>query len=428
MSRLLIRNGRVIDPASNLDEHRDILIENGLIQRVEAGIADEDAEIFDAEGLIVAPGFIDLRARLREPGLEHAETIESGAKAAAAGGFTIVCALPQTQPVNDSATVTSFLVDRAARQSYATILPIGAITQGTEGEQLAEIGSMRDAGAVAVSDGDSTVMSAALMRRAMRYAASFSLTVIDHCEDSTLASEGSVHDGLLSARLGLTGIPASAEETIVARDIILSGETGARFHAAHLSTAAAVELIRRAKREGRPVTAEAAAHQFVLTADDVPGFDSNYKVQPPLRTKADAQALIEGLRDGTLDAVVSDHSPHTGNVKMQEFESCPFGITGLETAVALAIEGLVHGAGLSVNRLIELFTTGPAEVLGRNDLGRILVGSTANLTLLNLERAWTFTPQDTHSISRNSPFYGKSFRGGAAATIHQGRIVWRASE
>lgn len=426
MSRLLIQNGRVIDPATGLDETEDILIEDGVIVRIGIGIDDDGAEVFDATGLIVAPGFIDLRARLREPGLEHAETIESGAKAAAAGGFTVVCALPHTQPVNDSATVTSFLVDRAARQSYAAVLPIGAITHGVEGEQLAEIGSMKAAGAVAVGDGDSTVMSAALMRRAMRYAKSFGLTVIDHCEDASLADGGSVSDGLLSAQLGLTGIPASAEETIVARDIILSGETGARFHAAHLSTEMAVDLIRRAKEEGKPVTAEVAAHQFMLTALDVPGYDSNYKVQPPLRSPEDAAAIVEGLRDGTIDAIVSDHAPHTGNVKMQEFESCPSGITGLETAVGLAIEGLFHEAHLPINRIIELFTTGPAAVLGREDMGRIEVGAAARVTILDLDREWEFTPGATHSMSRNSPFYGKKFRGGPAATINAGKIVWRA--
>jgi dihydroorotase len=426
MSRLLIRNGRVIDPASGLDEREDVLIADGVIERVGVQVDASDAEVFDAEGLIVAPGFIDLRARLREPGLEHAETIESGARAAAAGGFTVVCALPHTQPVNDSATVTSFLVDRAARQSHCTVMPIGAITHGVEGEQLAEIGSMKAAGAVAVCDGDSTVMSAALMRRAMRYAKSFDLTVMDHCEDANLAAGGSVHDGLLSAQLGLMGIPASAEETIVARDIILSGETGARFHAAHLSTEMAVELVRRAKDEGRPVTAEVAAHQFMLTANDVPGYDSNYKVQPPLRTRADADAIIEGLRDGTIDAIVSDHAPHTGNVKMQEFESCPSGITGLETAVGLAIEGLFHEAHLPINRVVELFTTGPAAVLGRTDMGRIEVGAAGRLTLLDLERSWEFTSERTQSMSRNSPFYEKKFRGGPAATINAGKVVWRA--
>jgi dihydroorotase len=426
MSRLLIRNGRVIDPATDLDQLEDVLIVDGLIERIGPSIVDDEAEVFDATGLIVAPGFIDLRARLREPGLEHAETIESGARAAAAGGFTVVCTLPHTQPVNDSATVTSFLVDRAARQSYATVLPIGAITHGIEGEQLAEIGSMKAAGAVAVCDGDSTVMSAALMRRAMRYAASFGLTVIDHCEDASLAEGGSVHDGLLSAQLGLTGIPASAEATIVSRDIILSGETGARFHAAHLSTAMAVELIRRAKAEGKPVTAEVAAHQFMLTANDVPGYDSNYKVQPPFRTQADVEAIIEGLRDGAIDAIVSDHAPHTGNVKMQEFESCPSGITGLETALGLAIEGLFHQSQISINRIIELFTSGPAAVLGRDDMGRIEVGAAARLTLLDLEREWTFTSEMTHSMSRNSPFYGQIFRGGPAATINAGKVVWRA--
>ncbi len=428
MSRLLVRGGRVVDPATGLDGTRDVLLEDGVVRAIEESIDPGDAEVLDAAGLIVAPGFVDLRARLREPGLEHAESIESGAKAAAAGGFTIVCALPQTQPFNDSATVTSFIVDRAARQSHATILPIGGLTQGGKGEQLAEIGAMKAAGVAAVGDGDRTVTHSGLMRRAMRYAASFDLTVIDHCEDPHLSADGDIHEGALSARLGLRGIPASAEETIVARDIILAGETGARFHAAHLSTAAAVELVRQAKANDRPVTAEVSAHHFTLSVADVVDYDSNYKVRPPLRTPHDVAAVLEGLRDGTIDAVVSDHAPHTGNVKMQEFERCPFGVTGLETAVSLAIDRLYHVADISLVRLIDLFTTGPARALGRDDIGRLSVGAAARLTLLDLERRWTFTPEATHSRSRNSPFYGREFRGGPAATIHAGRVVWRASD
>ena len=427
MSRLLIRGGRVVDPATGLDGTRDVLVDDGVIRSVAESIDAGDAEVFDASGLIVAPGFIDLRTRLREPGLEHAETIESGAKAAAAGGFTVVCALPQTKPFNDSATVTSFIVDRAARQDYATVLPIGALTQGGKGEQLAEIGAMRDAGVAALGDGDRTLAHSGLMRRAMRYASSFDLTVIDHCEDPDLSAGGDIHEGDLSARLGLRGIPASAEETIVARDIILAGETGARFHAAHLSTAAAVALVRQAKVDDKPVTAEVSAHHFTLSVDDFVDYDSNYKVRPPLRTPADVAAVLEGLRDGTIDAVVSDHAPHTGNVKMQQFESCPFGITGLETAVGLAIDRLYHAADISLVRLIDLFTTGPARALGRDDIGRIAEGAAARLTLLDLERRWTFTPEETRSRSRNSPFYGREFRGGPAATIHDGRIVWRAA-
>ena len=426
MSRLLIRNGRVVDPASGLDATRDVLIDDGVVARIAEEVEAGDTETIDASGLVVAPGFIDLRARLREPGLEHAETIESGARAAAAGGFTVVCALPQTHPFNDSATVTSFIVDRAARQGHATILPIGGLTQGGKGEQLAEIGAMKGAGVAALGDGDRTVTHSGLMRRAMRYASSFDLTVIDHCEDPHLSNNGDIHEGALSTRLGLRGIPASAEETIVARDIILAGETGARFHAAHLSTAAAVALVRQAKADDQPVTAEVAAHHFTLSVDDIVDYDSNYKVRPPLRSSTDITAVVEGLRDGTIDAVVSDHAPHTGNVKMQEFERCPFGITGLETAVGLAIDRLFHEAGVSLGRLVDLFTTGPARALGRDDIGRLREGAAARLTLLDLERRWTFTPEATRSRSRNSPFYGREFRGGPAATIHNGRVVWRA--
>ncbi len=427
MSRLLIRGGRVIDPATGLDANRDVLVEDGVIRAIAESVDAGDAELFDASGLIVAPGFIDLRARLREPGLEHAETIESGAKAAAAGGFTVVCALPQTQPFNDSATVTSFIVDRAARQSFATVLPIGGLTQGGQGEQLAEIGAMKAAGVAAVGDGDRTVLHSGLMRRAMRYASSFDLTVIDHCEDPHLSNHGDIHEGALSARLGLRGIPASAEETIVARDIILAGETGARFHAAHLSTAAAVDLVRQAKADDKPVTAEVSAHHFTLSVNDIVDYDSNYKVRPPLRPLADVAAVLEGLRDGTIDAIVSDHAPHTGNVKMQEFESCPFGVTGLETAVALAIDRLYHEADISLTRLVDLFTTGPARALGRADLGRLHEGAAARITILDLERRWRFTAESTQSKSRNSPFYGREFRGGPAAVVHNGKIVWAAA-
>lgn len=424
MSRLLIRGGRVVDPAAKLDGTRDVLIDGGRIIAIEETIDAAGAQVLDAAGKIVAPGFIDLRARLREPGLEHAETIETGTRAAAAGGFTAVCAMPHTSPCNDSPTVTRYIRGRAAEHGAVRVLPVGALTHGCKGEQLAEIGSMKEAGVAAVSDGDRSLHDSGLMRRAMRYAESFDLTVIAHCEDPYLGAGGQIADGPKASRLGLTGIPASAETTIVAREIVLAGETRARTHLAHLSTLEAVEMVRRAHKDGIPVTAEVSAHHLMLTVDDVPDYDSNFKLRPPLRTEADRQALIAGLADGTLAAVISDHAPHTGNVKMQEFEDCPFGASGLETAVSLTMEAL--GESVPLMRLIELFTTGPATVLGRNHLGRLLIDGPADLTLLDLEREWTFRVADSASKSRNSPVNGRSFKGGPTATIVGGKIAWQA--
>ena len=425
MSTMIVRGGRVVDPAQGRDEIADIWIENGRVAAVGPQLVRDGAAVVEAKGKIVAPGFIDLRARLREPGLEHAETIESGARAAAAGGFATVCCLPNTTPYNDSATVTSFIVDRAKNRAVVRVLPIGGLSKDGAGEQLAEIGSMKDAGVAAVGDGDSSVMDAALMNRALRYAASFGLTVIEHCEDANLG-EGDIHAGAKATLLGLSGIAASAETVILARDVILCRETGARIHFAHLSSAAAVDLLRQAKAAGVAVSGEAAAAHLDLTVDDLIPFDSNFKVRPPFRDPDDREALIAGLADGTLDAVVSDHAPHTGNVKMQEFESCPPGITGLETAVALAMERLLHAGRVGLLRFVELFTAGPARVLRRDDIGSLRIGAPGDLTLLDPERRWTFGSETSESKSKNSPFLGRSFGGGAAATIVGGRLVWDA--
>lgn len=421
---LLLQGGRLLDPAAGVDRIADVLLVNGGIESIGAGlVAPTDAEVYNATGKIIAPGFIDLRARLREPGLEHAETIESGTRAAASGGFTAVCCLSNTNPCNDSATVTSFLVERARRKGAVHVLPIGALTKGGEGEQLAEIASMRDAGARAVGDADRTVADAALMRRALRYADSFRLTVITHCEDQSLAAGGDIHEGERASALGLNGIPVSAETTILARDLILCRETGARVHIGHISSAAAVYLLRDAKAHDTPVTADVAAHHLALTVDDMPAYDSNYKVRPPFRSGADRDALIAACADGTVDAIVSDHAPHTGNVKMQEFDSSPFGAIALGTAVSLAIEALVHSGRADVARLIELFSSGPARALGLNSV-RIEEGQPADLTLLDLDRAWVFDAERSPSKSKNSPFHGRSFRGGPAASIVSGRMVW----
>ena len=427
MSRLLVKNGRVIDPASGLDGPRDVLVEDGLIAAVEEKIEAPDAEVHDAAGRVVAPGFIDIHVHLREPGIEHAETIETGARAAAAGGFSSICCMPNTIPVNDSPTVTSFIVERARRHAIVNVFPIGAITKGSEGEQLAEIGAMKEAGAVAVSDDGMPVMNSGVMRRAMQYACSFGLTVIDHCEDLNLSIGGDIHEGPLAVRLGLRGIPASSEDVMVARDVILSEATGAKTHIAHISTRNSIEIVRQARRLGIPVTCEVTPHHFALTDEDIPGYDSNYKMKPPLRSRVDAQAALEGIVEGVVDAIATDHAPHTGNVKMQEFERCPFGITGLETAIGLTLEHLVHPGKIGLMRLVELFTSGAAKVIGL-DRGTLAVGAPGDMTVIDLEREWTFDVNQSFSKSKNSPFHQHSFRGGPVATIVSGRVVWDAEK
>lgn len=429
MSRLLIKNGRVIDPASGLDGPRDVLIEDGRIAAVEAKIEAptevlDAAEVFDAAGCVVSPGFLDIHVHLREPGIEHAETIETGARAAAAGGFTSICCMPNTIPVNDSPTVTSFIVERARRYAPVNVFPIGAITQESKGERLAEIGAMKSAGIVAISDDGRPVMNSRVMRRAMEYAASFGLTVIDHCEDLDLSMGGDIHEGALSVRLGLRGIPGCSEDVMVARDIILAETTGARTHIAHISTRSSIEMVRHARRLGIPVTCEVTPHHFALTDADIDGYNSNYKMKPPLRGHRDAEAAIEGIVSGAIDAIATDHAPHTGNMKMQEFERCPFGVTGLETAIGLALEKLVHSGKIPLPRMVELFTTGPARVLGL-DRGTLAIGAPGDVTIFDLDREWTFDVNETHSKSKNSPFHKHAFRGGPVAAIVGGKTVWQ---
>ncbi len=425
MSRLVIKNGRVIDPASGLDATRDVLIEDGLIAAVEPDIEVSEGEVFDAAGLVVAPGFVDIHVHLREPGIEHAETIETGAKAAAAGGFTSICCMPNTIPVNDSPTVTNFIVERARRYAPVNVFPIGAITKDSAGEQLAEIGAMKEAGIVAISDDGQPVMNSRVMRRAMQYAASFGLTVIDHCEDLNLSQGGDIHEGAQAVRLGLRGIPASSEDVMVARDIILSESSGARIHIAHISTRNSIEMVRHARRLGIPVTCEVTPHHFSLTDEDITAYDSNYKMKPPLRSHLDTEAATAGIVDGVVDAIATDHAPHTGNVKMQEFERCPFGITGLETAIGLSLRQLVHTKKISLSHMVRLFTTGPAAVVGL-DRGTLTLGKAGDLTIFSLDREWTFDVNETESKSKNSPFDGWLFRGGPAATIVAGKLVWQA--
>ena len=423
MPKLLIRNGRVIDPASGRDEVADVLIKGGLVLRIGPNLHATGAVAYDASGLIVAPGFIDMHVHLREPGFEHSETIETGARAAAAGGFTSICCMPNTAPVNDDATVTHYILDRAQRSAIVNVFPIGAITKGSAGEQLAAIGSMKAAGAVAISDDGRPVMNSRVMRRAMEFAHAFGLPVIDHCEDLELSAGGDMHEGFESVRLGLRGIPAVSEDVMVARDILLTELTGSRFHVAHVSSRRSLEMVAQAKSRKLPVTCEVTPHHLALADSDIVPYDSNYKMKPPLRSACDRAALVGGVASGIVDAIASDHAPHPGSEKMQEFEKCPFGVIGLETAVAVALETLVHTGRVSLLRMIELFTSGPDRVLGLNR-GRLEPGAPGDVTIFDPELVWTYDVNRSFSKSRNSPFHGKNFRGGPVAAIVSGAVVW----
>ena len=424
---LLIRNGRVIDPSQGMDTQADVLLRDGRIAAIGPNLAAPQAQSLDASGRIVAPGFIDLHTHLREPGREHAETIESGGRAAAAGGFTSVLAMPNTRPVNDNAAVTHFIIQTARQQSPVNVFPVGAISEGSRGEQLAAIGEMREAGIVAISDDGMPVMNSGLMRRAMSYASGFGLTVIDHCEDLDLSAGGLMHEGYTAVRFGLGGISATSEEVMVARNILLAAETGAKFHVAHLSTAASLEMVREAKRRGLPVTCEVTPHHFTLIDEDVTDYDANYKMKPPLRGRQDREALLQGLADGTVDAIATDHAPHAGSEKMQEFEMAPFGIIGFETALGLALERLVHSGLIRLTRLVELFSVNPARIASL-DRGTLKVGTAADVSIFDPERRWTYDVNHTQSRSRNTPFHGYSFRGGPVTTIVAGKIVWQTEK
>ena len=422
---LLIKNGRVMDPASKTDAALDVLVEGEKIKEVgPAGKigAGAGAEILDAKGLIVAPGFIDLHAHLREPGQESSETIESGTKAAARGGFTAVCCMPNTKPVNDNASVTRFILDRAKAAGRVRVWPIGAASLGSKGEAISEIAGMKEAGIVAVSDDGKPIATAKLARQVMDYCGSLDLPVIEHAEDVSLAAGGVMREGVSSTRLGLRGMPAAAEAVCVARDVQLAELTGARLHIAHLSSKASHEQVRWAKSRGLRVTCEVTPHHFTLIDEDVT-YDSRFKMNPPLAAREDRAALLEGLADGTVDAIATDHAPHEPALKDVEFDRAPFGILGFETALGLALEQLVHSQKISLMRMVELFTTGPARVLGIER--KIAAGQPADLTIVSTDRVWTYSIEDSPSKSRNSPFKGRKFKGGPVATIVAGKIIYK---
>jgi len=424
VSKLVIRNGRVVDPSQNLDRICDVAIQDGIVRQIGPAIDATGSMEFDATGMIVAPGFIDMHVHLREPGFEHAETIETGARAAAAGGFTSICCMPNTQPVNDSANVTSYIVDRARRFAVVNVFPICAITKNSAGEALAAFASMKEAGIVAISDDGKPVMNARVARRAMEFARALDLPLIEHCEDLHLSAGGDMHEGLESTRLGLRGIPRSSEDVMVARDLILAELTGARYHVAHISSRHAVEMVGFAKKRGLRVTCEATPHHFVLADRDMAPYDSNYKMKPPLREPSDVGAVKQGLMDGIVDAIATDHAPHAGAEKMQEFERCPFGIIGLETALGLALEQLYHPGHVDLAHVIRLFTQNPGRILSL-ERGFLRPGSAGDVTIFSLDREWTYDVSRSVSKSSNTPFHGRKFKGGPVATIVAGQIVWQ---
>ena len=425
--KLLITNGHLIDPSENQNSGKGLLIENG---RVAAWLgqnekAPDDAEIFDASGLIVAPGFIDMHVHLREPGQEHKETIATGSAAALAGGWTSVCPMPNTQPINDNAAITRYMIEQAERADLANVFPIGAITKSSDGTELAEMGEMKAAGAVAVSDDGRPVPNAGIMRRAMQYARDFDLPVVDHCEDKSLSHGGVMHEGKVSLLLGLRGMPALAEEIDTVRDIILAKETGAQIHIAHTSTRGAIEAVRRAKNEGINVTCEVAPHHFTLTDRAVEGYDTNTKMSPPLRSDEHLEAILEAIKDGTIDAIATDHAPHHADEKALEYDRAPFGITGLETAVGLAFNELVHKGIIDLVRLVELCSTNPAKIFRLDGRGSLKPGSVADITLLDPNLVWKYSNSDSRSKSRNSPFDGWSFTGCAVAAFVGGKLAYQ---
>ena len=421
--KLLLKGARVIDPAGDLDAPMDVLVEDGKIAGCKPGIkAPSGAKVLNLTDMILAPGLIDMHTHLREPGYEYRETVASGSAAAVAGGFTSIACMPNTRPVNDNRSVTEFILRKAAEANLANIYPIGAVSMNSDGKQMTEFWDLREAGVVALSDDGNPVMDAALMRRAMEYAYSLDLPVIQHCEDKNLSAGGLMNEGYPSTLLGLPGIPAIAEEIMVARDILIAEYTGTRIHFAHVSTAGSVRLIRDAKKRGLRVTAETAPHYFTLTDESLRDYDTNYKVSPPLRGKTDVSAVKEGLADGTLDAIACDHAPHGRTDKEVEFEYAANGISGLETSLGLSLS-LVHEGVLSWPELIAKMSCNPARILNLPK-GTLAKGADADITVIHPELAWSVDAAAFRSLGKNSPFSGKKLKGRAVLSIVGGDIKY----
>jgi dihydroorotase len=421
---IVLRGGRVIDPAERLDGLFDVLVDGDRIAAVGPMLEASGARPIDASGLVIVPGLIDMHVHLREPGDEAKETILTGVRAAVKGGFAAVCAMPNTRPVNDRIEITEFLLARARQAGRAHVLPIAAITRGSAGREIVDMAGLAAAGAVAFSDDGRPVSDDAVMRQALEAAAAADRLIIDHCEDKARAGNGVVNEGPVSVRLGVPGIPAAAEDIMVARDIRLAEATGTRVHIAHLSTAGAVRLVAEAKARGVRVSAEATPHHLFLAEDDLAGGDPDFKMNPPLRTAADRAALVEAVRSGVIDVIATDHAPHTAEEKSRGLAAAPFGVVGLETAVALVLDRLVRPGTISLARLVELLASRPARLLGLSGKGRIAAGADADLTVLDLERAGQVDKSRFESKGRNTPFDGWTLRGGPVMTLAGGRVVY----
>jgi dihydroorotase len=423
---LLIKNGRVIDPATGTDETLDILIEKGKFVSIKPEITANKAKTIDVSRMVVAPGFIDMHTHLREPGQEDKETIRTGSLAAAKGGFTSIACMPNTMPVNDTRGVTEYIVSVAKKRAVVNVFPIAAVTRSQEGEELTEMADLTEAGAVAFSDDGLPVKTSEIMRRALEYSILLDTTIIDHCEDRSLTQDGVMHEGHYSYLFGLKGMPASSEEIIVARDLILAEKADARIHIAHVSAKGAVELIREAKRKKVKVTTEVTPHHLLLNDSHLDSYDTNLKVNPPLRSEDDVRSLIRAVKEGVIDVFVTDHAPHTVDEKSVEFDNAPFGINGLETAVSLLLSGLVNRNIIPIDRFIEMISTTPARILGLRNKGKIQEGADADLTILNLHKEVIIDVNTFKSKSRNNPFHGWKLKGMPVMTIVGGKISFSA--
>jgi len=426
---MLIKNGHIIDPSQNVDKIGSLLITGGEIGWL--GSKDDtpptpDYDTLDATGLIVCPGFIDMHCHLRQPGYEEKETIASGSRAAAKGGFTTICCMPNTKPPLDNKAMIDYVNTTATNEAAIRVLPVGCITRNSSGKELAEMAEMAEAGAVAFSDDGMPMVGSRLMRQAMEYSLAFGLPVIDHCEDTLLSEGGFMNEGIIATRLGLCGIPAAAEENIVSRDIALAEFSGARLHIAHASTAGTVELIRQAKKRGINVTAEATPHHLTLTEDRVLGYDTNAKVNPPLRTKDDIEALIQGLKEGVIDIIATDHAPHTDNDRLCEFALAPFGISGFETALG-SLMSLMHSKQIELNLLVAKLTSQPAEIIGGRfgKLGTLAAGTPADITIFDPDMEWTVDTAKFLSKGKNTPLNGEKLKGKVIATIYNGKFAYK---
>ena len=427
LSRTLIKGARVVDPASKLDARRDILIKERKIARIEKSVADRKARLINARDLIVVPGLIDLHCHLRDPGRPDEETIETGSHAAVAGGFTSVCCMPNTDPVIDNDGIVNYIYKEAARVGLCNVFPIGSITKGREGKELTEFGELLSAGAKGFSDDGDAVADSNVFRHALEYSRVFDVPIFEHPIDQNLAQDGLMNEGLVSTRLGLQGSPAIAEEVVVARDLLLAKFTGARLHLCHISTKGAVDLIREAKRDGVRITCETCPHYFYFNDEALESFDANYKVNPPIRSEADRQAIIEGLKDGTIDCIATDHAPHCRAEKELEFANAPYGMIGFETAISLVIMELINKQKMSWLDVISKMTVNPAKIIGVKS-GGMGLGTIANIAMIGPDRKWRVTEESIQSLSKNTPLLGKEIKGRVKQVVIRGTVKYSARD